>query len=202
MLKRCPEHGTERVLVADDVDYYRRCREVFLKPPEMPQRFNTPIQWGCPYDCGLCPDHEQHSCLSLVEITDHCNLQLPDLLRRQRRRTGRHSATLEHDRAHARRRRAQRGRAGRRADLRRRADHPPGLLRDPRLRRRRAPIKHLMVNTNGIRIAQDEEFARAPRRLHAGLRGVPAVRLARARRADRSCAAPTCATSASRRSSG
>src|SRR6185369_8957307 len=24
MLKRCPQHGFERVLVADDVDYYRR----------------------------------------------------------------------------------------------------------------------------------------------------------------------------------
>ena len=34
MLKRCPEHGFECVLMADDVDYYRRCREVFLKPPE------------------------------------------------------------------------------------------------------------------------------------------------------------------------
>jgi len=36
LLKRCPEHGHERVLIADDVDYYRRCREVFIKPPEMP----------------------------------------------------------------------------------------------------------------------------------------------------------------------
>ena len=26
MLKRCPQHGGERVLMADDVDYYRRCR--------------------------------------------------------------------------------------------------------------------------------------------------------------------------------
>ena len=25
---------------------------------------------GCPWDCGLCPDHMQHSCLTLVEITD------------------------------------------------------------------------------------------------------------------------------------
>ena len=64
MLKRCPSHGFERVLIADDVDYYKLCREVFLKPPEMPNRFNTPIKWGCPYDCGLCPDHEQHSCLT------------------------------------------------------------------------------------------------------------------------------------------
>jgi uncharacterized radical SAM superfamily Fe-S cluster-containing enzyme len=30
MLKRCALHGFERVLIADDVDYYRRCREVFI----------------------------------------------------------------------------------------------------------------------------------------------------------------------------
>src|SRR5436190_18891491 len=56
MVKRCPEHGYEKILMADDVDYYRRCREVFIKPPEMPRRFNTKVQWGCPYDCGLCTD--------------------------------------------------------------------------------------------------------------------------------------------------
>ena len=77
MMKRCPDHGTQRVLVADDVDYYRRCREVFIKPPEMPLHYNTPVKWGCPYDCGLCADHEQHSCLSLVEIADACNLRCP-----------------------------------------------------------------------------------------------------------------------------
>ena len=77
MLKRCPEHGSEKVLVADDVDYYRRSREVFIKPPEMPNVWNTQVKWGCPYDCGLCPDHEQHSCLSLIEIADHCNLNCP-----------------------------------------------------------------------------------------------------------------------------
>ena len=75
--RRCPTHGWETVLLADDVDYYCRAREVFLKPPEMPQRTNTPIRYGCPYDCGLCPDHEQHSCLSIVEITDACNLRCP-----------------------------------------------------------------------------------------------------------------------------
>ena len=77
LLKRCPEHGAERVLIADDVDYYRRCREVFLKRPEMPRQYNTPVRWDCPYDCGLCTDHEQHSCLTLIEITDHCNLECP-----------------------------------------------------------------------------------------------------------------------------
>jgi hypothetical protein len=64
MLKRCPQHGHERVLVADDVDYYRRSREVFIKTPEQPMVYNTPVKYGCPYDCGLCPDHEQQSDLS------------------------------------------------------------------------------------------------------------------------------------------
>lgn len=40
-------------------------------------KFNTPIKYGCPYDCGLCPDHEQHSCLTLIEVTDKCNLSCP-----------------------------------------------------------------------------------------------------------------------------
>ena len=30
-----------------------------------------------PKDCGLCPDHEQHSCLPIIEITNHCNLECP-----------------------------------------------------------------------------------------------------------------------------
>ena len=72
--KWCPHHGFETVLLADDATYWRRARERFLKPPEVPQRFQTPMKWGCPYDCGLCPDHEQHSCLTVVEVTDHCNL--------------------------------------------------------------------------------------------------------------------------------
>ena len=56
MLKRCPLHGHARVLVADDIDYYRRSRELFIKNPEQPMVYNTPIKYGCPYDCGLCPD--------------------------------------------------------------------------------------------------------------------------------------------------
>ena len=57
LTKRCPEHGTRTALLSDDVDYWRRAREAFLKPSEMPIAFNTPVRWGCPYDCGLCTDH-------------------------------------------------------------------------------------------------------------------------------------------------
>jgi 7,8-dihydro-6-hydroxymethylpterin dimethyltransferase len=76
LVKHCSEHGTERVLIADDIEYYKLCQE-FIKPGDMPRRFNTTIERGCPYDCGLCPDHEQHSCVTLIELTDRCNLSCP-----------------------------------------------------------------------------------------------------------------------------
>ena len=74
--KWCPQHRSERVLISTDAEYYKLSRQT-LKPGQMPRRFNTPIKYGCPYDCGLCPDHEQHSCLTLLEITDQCNLTCP-----------------------------------------------------------------------------------------------------------------------------
>jgi 7,8-dihydro-6-hydroxymethylpterin dimethyltransferase len=157
MLKRCPQHGFQRVLMADDVDYYRRCREVFLKPPEMPQHYNTPVKYGCPYDCGLCPEHEQHSCLSLLEITDACNLNCPICYAG----SGTHRTThrsLEH--------------VIRMLDMIVRNEMEPDIVQisggEPTIHpqffeildeAKKRPIKHLMVNTNGVRIATDPAFA-------------------------------------------
>jgi 7,8-dihydro-6-hydroxymethylpterin dimethyltransferase len=157
MLKRCPEHGAERVLIADDVDYYRRCREVFIKPPEMPNVYNTPVKWGCPYDCGLCTDHEQHSCLSLIEITDYCNLKCPICYSESgpSRQQFRSLKQIEFM-----------------LDAVVRNEGEPDVVQisggEPTLHpdffavldmAKARPIRHLMVNTNGVRIANDEGFA-------------------------------------------
>jgi 7,8-dihydro-6-hydroxymethylpterin dimethyltransferase len=158
LLKRCPQHGPERVLIADDVDYYRRSREVFIKPPEMPLVYNTPVKWGCPYDCGLCTDHEQHSCLTLVEISDYCNLRCPVCYaasgpeRQQFRTLGQIEKMLD--------------------AVVRNEGHPdvvqlsggeptvhPDFFKIVELAKAR-PIKHLMVNTNGVRIAEEEDFVK------------------------------------------
>ena len=32
---------------------------------------------GCPLDCGLCPEHKQHICLALIEVNTGCNLSCP-----------------------------------------------------------------------------------------------------------------------------
>ncbi len=157
MLKRCPQHGFERVLIADDVDYYRRCREVFLKPPEMPNVYNTPVKWGCPYDCGLCTDHEQHSCLTLIEITDSCNLRCPVCYASSGPERLKH-----HDLATIERMLDAVVRNERRPDVVQISGGEPTLhpdfFRVLDMARER-PIQHLMVNTNGVRIARDPAFA-------------------------------------------
>lgn len=157
LLKWCPQHGNERVLIADDVDYYRRCREIFIKPPEMPQVFNTPVKWGCPYDCGICTDHQQHSCLSLIEICDYCNLRCPICYAESgpARQEFRSLEQIE-----------------RMLDAVVRNEGEPDVVQisggEPTLHpnffrvldmAKQRPIRHLMVNTNGVRIAQEEAFA-------------------------------------------
>jgi len=157
MRRRCPEHGWQTVLLADDVEYYRRCREQWVKPGELPERFSTPIRWGCPYDCGLCPDHEQHSCLSVVEITDACNLRCPVCYassgpERQRYRSL-EQVTAMLDAVVA-------------------AEGAPDVVQisggEPTLHpdffeilaaARERPIRHLMINTNGLRLAREPGFA-------------------------------------------
>lgn len=157
MDKWCPAHGTERVLVADDAAYYRLCREVFVKAPEMPQRFATPMQHGCPYDCGLCPDHMQHSCLSVVEITDHCNLRCPTCYAGSGPERLTHRS-LEDVIAMLDAVVASEGEA----DVVQISGGEPTL--HPQLfeildAARARPIRHLMLNTNGLRIAQEPGFA-------------------------------------------
>ena len=157
MLKRCPVHGFERVLMADDVDYYKRCREIFVKKPEMPAHYNTPVKYGCPYDCGLCPEHEQHSCLTLIEICDACNLSCPVCYAESgtHRTTYRTMAQIETM-----------------LDAVVRNETEPDVVQisggEPTIHpqffevldaAKRRPIRHLMVNTNGIRIAQEAGFA-------------------------------------------
>lgn len=66
----------QKTLIASEARYWKRCRD-FLKPGDLPLHFQTRIDRGCPYDCGLCPDHEQHSCLALLEINETCNLTCP-----------------------------------------------------------------------------------------------------------------------------
>lgn len=47
------------------------------KSPSYPLHPRTAIDQGCPFDCGLCPAHAQHTCTGLVEVTMRCNMTCP-----------------------------------------------------------------------------------------------------------------------------
>ena len=75
-LKYCSEHGDSKALVSEDAEYYQNAFQ-YIRPGSTPLHFSTAVKEGCPTDCGLCPAHQQHTCLPIIEITDHCNLQCP-----------------------------------------------------------------------------------------------------------------------------
>ncbi len=74
--KRCPEHGEREDFVCSDASQYDQVE--YSVPGKIPDVFGTGApDRGCPLDCGLCEDHEQHTCLGLVELTSSCNLSCP-----------------------------------------------------------------------------------------------------------------------------
>ncbi|WP_026732363.1 radical SAM protein [Fischerella sp. PCC 9605] len=163
LVKHCPTHGREEVLIADDIEYYKKSLE-FIKPGDMPLQFHTPIKYGCPYDCGLCPDHEQHSCLTLIEVTDRCNLSCPICYADS---GAEEFSQVSHQPRHHRSL----------AEIERMIDAVVANEGEPQIVQlsggeptihpeffqimdiaKSKPIKHLMINTNGVRIAKDKTF--------------------------------------------
>ena len=154
--KRCREHGVQKSLVSTDAEYFRRTKD-YLKPGDRPLTVQTKTDYGCPLDCGLCADHEQHSCLALIEINQACNLSCPVCFAESSTsKTGQRSlAEVETM-----------------LDTLVESEGEPDLLQisggEPTIHpeffdileaAQRRPIRHIMINTNGIRIAKDAAFA-------------------------------------------
>jgi uncharacterized radical SAM superfamily Fe-S cluster-containing enzyme len=76
MRKRCPKHGSFEALVYGDAGMYTNSAK-FNKPGTIPLQFSTERDRGCPFDCGLCPDHQQHACLGIIEVNSACDMDCP-----------------------------------------------------------------------------------------------------------------------------
>ena len=155
-LKRCKAHGVQKTLISDDVSYWKAQRD-WVKPGDRPLFVKTRTEHGCPYDCGLCADHEQHSCLAIVEINEACNLSCPvcfadsSIKRTSHRPMAEIEAMLDAVVA---------------------SEGEPDLVQisggEPTIHpqfweildaARARPIRHLMINTNGVAIAREPGFA-------------------------------------------
>jgi len=159
MRKRCREHGLFEALIFGDAQLYVDIAR-YNKPGSIPRQFATEVRQGCPYDCGLCPDHQQHACLGLIEVNNICNLDCPlcfaDAGARHQHQGG---FELTYEQVNFM------------LDAYVAAEGDPEVLQfsggEPTLHPRildfialakTKGIRHIMLNTNGLRIAQDPGF--------------------------------------------
>jgi len=164
-LKRCNEHGAQKTKVASDVPYYKSQKD-WLKPGDRPLAFQSRTHLGCPYDCGLCPDHEQHSCLALIEINDECNLTCPVCFADSSPKKTRHRTLAEVDAMLETLIESERE-----PDLVQISGGEPSIhpqILDVLHLARSKPVRHVMLNTNGIRIARDRAFVEELAKLKPG----------------------------------
>lgn len=76
MEKYCPDHKITKALLYSDEEKYKNLMK-YTTAGKSPLRRGSTVRKGCPYDCGLCESHSQHTCLPIIEITDRCNLRCP-----------------------------------------------------------------------------------------------------------------------------
>lgn len=75
LVKTCPEHGRSAVPVWRGAPAWETWRRP--KTPSPPPLAFRQVEHGCPHDCGLCPEHRQHTCTLLLEVTQACDLACP-----------------------------------------------------------------------------------------------------------------------------
>ena len=159
--------GQSEALISGDADWFLRSL-TYIKEGSVPLKHSTTVSEGCPKDCGLCPDHEQHSCLPIIEITNHCNLECPICI--VQNRNNYHMSVAEFV-ATIDGLIEKEGAPRHRQSLRRRADGAPALPRARSTRAKRPEISRVSISTNGLRLASDPGLCRelAARRVYVNL---------------------------------
>lgn len=166
MERECPDHGAYRTVVERDLETYTRLLDTPRKITA-PARRATSLNKGCPDDCGLCPSHDQHTCLAILEITSRCNLHCPICLAD----SGSRGSDLDHGKAEFALRRLIDA-EGRPTPLQLSGGEPtlhPQLTTIVR-RARSMGFRKIEVDTNGLTLAQDPHLAEELK--DAGLSGV------------------------------
>lgn len=158
LVKSCPEHGEFRAVI-----WKGRPSMQQWQRPKMPLLLQAAFQKrqrGCPFDCGLCPEHRQRSCTVLLEVTGRCNLHCPVCFAASERAASQ-DPSLEQIRQWYRS--VQRLAAGSNIQL---SGGEPTLrddLPDIVAAGRAAGFGFIQLNTNGIRLGRDPGYLKALR---------------------------------------
>lgn len=161
--KNCPEHGKFEDVYWGDAELYKWFYRGWNRAKYVGsglENSSANIERGCPYDCGLCPQHKTHTVLGIIDVTNRCNMACPicfayagaanyvyeptyeqivDMIKLLRSNSPWACNALQFSG----------GEPTLRNDL-------PDLIREAK----KAGIDHVEVNTNGLRLAEDIEYFR------------------------------------------
>lgn len=168
--KTCPEHGKFEDVYWGDAELFKWFYSGWYNAKygggglENP---HTKAVRGCPFDCGLCTQHKSHTVLGIIDVTNRCNMACPvcfahagilnyvyepsysqilDMIKLLRDNKPWACNALQFSG----------GEPTLRNDL-------PELVAEAK----KAGIKHVEVNTNGLRLAEDTDYFK--RLLDAGV---------------------------------
>ncbi|MCZ2809440.1 MAG: radical SAM protein [Candidatus Bathyarchaeota archaeon] len=157
--KECQEHGKFREIYWSDYEQYQRaetlrCDGDGLRNPR------TETKLGCPYDCGICPEHKSHTGLAIIDVTNRCNLKCPVCFANAAAAGYVYEPSKEEI-------------IGMLENLRRNDPVPPPALQfsggEPTIRKdlfdlvkkaKELGFHHMELNTNGLRLAKSLDFCR------------------------------------------
>ena len=153
MEKDCPEHGAFRTLVWSDAKGYADWMSQSVHA--MKTQDVEPVLHGCPYDCGLCGEHEGKTCTAVLEITYRCNMHCEICFAD----TAKHC--YEPDLAKIRRMYETAYRFGGDCSIQLSGGEPAMRedIFDILRMGKEMHFSHIQVNTNGIRLAEEADYA-------------------------------------------
>jgi hypothetical protein len=159
MVKSCPQHGTYEDLYWSDIEQWNRARGYSAIGDGL-ENPRTQIARGCPYDCGICPNHRSQTILAIIDVTNNCNLKCPICFANATAAGYLYQPTLDQIKRMIDNLASNKPVSVKALQL---SGGEPTLRDDlPEILRYalEAGIHHLEVNTNGIRIANDVTYLR------------------------------------------
>ena len=157
--KECQEHGPFQELYWSDYEQYLRAEKLRYDGDGL-ENPRTKTVHGCPYDCGICPEHKSHTALAIIDVTNRCNLRCPVCFANAAAAGYVYEPTKE-------------AITGMLENLRANKPVPAMALQfsggEPTIRNdlidlirkaKEVGFRHVEVNTNGIRISQSVDYCR------------------------------------------
>ncbi|HEX3010757.1 MAG TPA: radical SAM protein [Syntrophomonadaceae bacterium] len=153
--KECPEHGEHRTMIWSNATLYDTWAEESEHATVTGS--DNAGNGNCPYECGLCREHEGETCIAIFHLLDDCNLRCPVCFADSSGNQTQNRVSLANIRRMYTACLAKKAvpsiqLSGGEVTLR---DDLPAIIRMGK----EMGLSHIQVNTNGLRLAQEKDYA-------------------------------------------